>query len=48
LELEIVVDIQLGGSISYVPYFIRNIDSCKLFDNYRFGEAHITNIKKKV
>ena len=48
LVLEITVDVQLGGMIAYVPYFTKEIASCKLFDGYRFNSAKINKIQKKV
>jgi NADH-quinone oxidoreductase subunit G len=48
LELEIILDVQLGGNIGYVPYFVKEIASCKLFDGYRFNTAKINKTQKKV
>ena len=48
LKLELILDVQLGGNIGYVPYYIKEIASCKLFDGYRFSNAKITKIQKKV
>ncbi len=44
LELEIVVDTQLGGNIAYVPYYVKEIASSKLFDGYRFNNAKIKKV----
>ena len=48
LELEIITDVQLDGNVAYVPYYIKEIASCKLFDGYRFNSAKINKIQKKV
>ncbi len=48
LELDIVLDNQISGNIAYVPYFEKQISSCKLFDDYRFNNAQINKIQKKV
>ncbi len=48
LELEVILDVQLGGNIAYVPYYDKQIASCKLFDGYRFNNAQINKIQKKV
>ncbi len=48
LELELILDVQLGGNIGYIPYYIKEIASSKLFDGYRFNSAKINKIQKKV
>ena len=44
LELEVILDNQLGGTIAYVPYFAKEVASCKLFDGYRFNNANIKKV----
>ncbi len=44
LKLEVVVDVQLGGNIAYVPYYVKEIASCKLFDGYRFNNSNIKKV----
>jgi NADH-quinone oxidoreductase subunit G len=45
VELEVAVDIQLEGDISYVPYFTKDSKTSKLFNGYRYTSA---KINKKV
>jgi len=45
VELEVAVDIQLEGDISYVPYFAKDSKTSKLFNGYRYTSA---KINKKV
>jgi NADH-quinone oxidoreductase subunit G len=44
LELEVILDGQISGNISYVPFYDKNVPSCKLFDGYRFNNANIKKV----
>ena len=48
IELEVAIDKHIGGNISYIPTFDKNIDTKSLFDGYRFNNAQINKIQKKV
>jgi NADH-quinone oxidoreductase subunit G len=44
IELEVVVDGQIDGSIAYVPTFEKNSETRKLFSDYRFANAEIKKV----
>jgi NADH-quinone oxidoreductase subunit G len=44
VELEVVVDGQIDGSIAYVPTFEKNSETRKLFSDYRFANAEIKKV----
>ncbi len=44
IELKVVVDNQLAGDIAYVPTFDKNINTKKLFADYRFITANIKKV----
>jgi len=44
MNLEVVVDNQLGGNIGYVPTYDKTIDTKALFESYRFTNANIKKV----
>ncbi|HFU75516.1 MAG TPA: NADH-quinone oxidoreductase subunit G [Arcobacter sp.] len=44
IELEIVLDGQIDGSIAYVPTFEKDCETRKLFSDYRFTNAEIKKV----
>ena len=44
ITLEVRVDSDLEGDISYIPTFDKNIDTKNLFDNCRYSKANLRRV----